>query len=406
MTETEKSDRRPARVSRQGFLRLSGPASVGWLLSACRKASTRQPSPIPQTPEASPVRPSPEAGGNGSLGTVFLSDQRLRTLRQRIADRVEPTFSAFWKIRQVAASRTNYQPHVPETWYVPGYYRDAQGHTTSKRGLQEDANLAYTFALHYRMTDEVRSAEAAARLIDAWAGLQNLRTEDDSKLSFSYHFPALILAADLIVGFDGWPAERQEAFRTFVRKKALPMNTMDRANNWGNWGLVLVLASAAWLGDATWFGRGVDRWEAFIEHQIAEDGHLAHEVHRNNGVGERGIWYTHFSLMPQTIAAEIARVNGVDLYDYVALNGRTLRQAYERVVPWARDPSTFPYFRGEDKSELKGTDYVSYFEILNPRWPNEDAMAMLAQRRSLTANHCTPHLTFTHGDLLHDDGTT
>lgn len=41
--------------------------------------------------------------------------------------------------------------------------------------------------------------------------------------------------------------------------------------------------------------------------------------------------------------------------------------------------------------------------ILNARWPNPDAAAMLAQRRPLTASHCTPHLTFTHGDLLNDE---
>jgi len=362
---------------------------------------------VSETPEsnATPISPASKEGGNVFAKVVFLSDRRIETLRRRVADQVEPTYAAFLEIQQVAMSRGDAPSHVPDVWYVPGYYRDAEGHRTSKGGLEQDANLAYTLALYYRMTGESRYAEGAARLIDAWAGLQVLRTKDDSKLSFSYHFPALILAADLIRGFDGWPMERQEAFRTFVRDKALPMNTMGRANNWGNWGLVLVLASAAWLGDEKLFERGLARWKAFVRDQIAEDGHLSHEVNRNNGVGERGIWYTHFSLMPQTIAAEIARVNGVDLYDYAAPNGRTLRQAYERVAPWARDPATFPYYKGKDKSEQKGTDYVSYWEILNTRWPNSDATAMLAERRPLTASHCTPHLTFTHGDLLHDEET-
>jgi hypothetical protein len=219
-------------------------------------------------------------------------------------------------------------------------------------------------------------------------------------LSFSYHFPALILAADLIQGFYGWPTARQEAFGQFLREKALPMNTMSRKNNWGNWGLVLVMACAAWLRNDELIEQGVTRWKEFIERQIAEDGHLPHEVHRNNGRGERGIWYTHFSLMPQTLAAEIARVHGgVDLYDYVSPKGRTLRQAFECIAPWARDPATFPYFQGDDLQDLRGTDYVSYFEILNARWPNADAAAMLDGLRPLTANHSAPHLTFTHGDL-------
>ena len=32
------------------------------------------------------------------------------------------------------------------------------------------------------------------------------------------------------------------ALRGFCRETALPVNTMDRGNNWSNWGLVLVLA--------------------------------------------------------------------------------------------------------------------------------------------------------------------
>ena len=49
---------------------------------------------------------------------------------------------------------------------------------------------------------------------------------------------------------------------------------------------------------------------------------------------------------------------------------------------------------------MRGTDYVSYYEILNPRWPNADAAAMLAALRPLSATHSAPALTFTHGEAL------
>ena len=78
-----------------------------------------------------------------------------------------------------------------------------------------------------------------------------------------------------------------------------------------------------------------------------------------------------------------------------------MRQAFERLAPWTRRPETFPYYKGEPGGQL-GTNYDSYFEILNARWPHPDATALLHAARPLTANHCTPNLTFTHGDLLHD----
>ena len=336
---------------------------------------------------------------------VFISPKRVETLRTRVTNKIEPTYTAFLQLQAFANKALEREPHVPNRWYVPGFYRDAKGHRDAKDGLADDANSAYALALMFRLNSDEKYARAAIRFIDAWAQLQELDRKDDSTLSFSYHFPALIFAADLLENWQGWPQEKQDTFKTFVRDKAMPMNTMSRHNNWGSWGLVLWLAGAAYLDDKAAFDRGVARYKEFIEKQIAEDGHLPLEVVRNNGIGEHGLWYTHFSLMPLTIAAEIARVNGTDLFEYQAPNGRTLRSAFERVAPWTRDIKTFPYFKpktGEEKQV--GFDYISYWEILNARWPHNDATAMLQEKRPLTATHSTPFLTLTHGDLLKDNG--
>lgn len=330
--------------------------------------------------------------------TVWLDEARIDLLRDRVVRRIEPTFSAWQQVQESATANVAITSRAPHDWYVPGFYRDAEGHRAAKRTLQDEANAAYSLALTYRITGDARCAAAAVRLIDGWATrVQTLSQKDDSTLSFSYHFPPLILAADLLRKSPAFPEDAQTRFRTFVREKALPQNSMAKANNWGNWGLVLVLASASYLGDRELFDRAVERWKYFIEHQIAADGHLPHEVNRNQG--RSGLWYSHFSLLPQTIAAEIARVNGADLYDYRAPNGRTLRAAYARVAPWSLEPATFPYFRG-DPAALHGSDYASYFELLVPRWPSPAAAALLAAKRPLSASHGAPWLTFTHGEMI------
>jgi hypothetical protein len=334
---------------------------------------------------------------------IFLSEARISTLKARIAAQTEPNYAAYLKLQRDAEAALNRTPQVPEKWYVPGYYRDAQGHRTAKGSLEGDANSAYSLALLYRLSGDEKYAHGAIRFIDAWATLKELDRRDDSTLSFSYHFPALIFAADLLKNWPGWSAEKQSAFKTFVRDKAMPMNTMNRHNNWGSWGLVLWLAGAVYTDDKAAFEKGIARYKTFIAEQIAEDGHLPLEVIRNNGVGEHGLWYTHFSLMPLTIAAEIARVNGVNLFDYQAPNGRTLRAAFERVAPWTRDIKTFPYFKPRDEKDKQvGFDYIAYWEILNAHWPHADATALLKDKRPLTASHSAPHLTLTHGDLLGD----
>jgi hypothetical protein len=186
-------------------------------------------------------------------------------------------------------------------------------------------------------------------------------------------------------------------FADFLRERAAPMSCMDRENNWGNWGLVLSAAAAVYLKDEVLFGACVERWKYFIEHQIADDGHMPHEVNRSGGM--RGIWYTHFALMPQTVAAEILKINGQDLYNFVSPSGRTLKFAYEIIAVWTRRPATFPYWDG-DPQKLTGRSYVSYFEILNTLWPNKAAEGLLNKYRPLTAGHSAPFLTFTHGTPL------
>ena len=308
------------------------------------------------TPAA--VGPTPaDAGDAWHSRGVLLSDARLADLKRRVADHTEPTYTAFLKLRASADAQRDRRPTVPREWYVPGFYSDPVGHTKAKDGLQQDANSAYELALMYRMTDNPIYATAAARLINGWAtGVQSLSQKDDSMLCFSYHFPAFIFAADLLKNAPEWPTAQRKTFQAFVRDKALPMNTMARRNNWGNWGLVLVLSAAAYLQDHALFQEGTARARDFIDEQIADDGHLPLEVVRNNGVGERGLWYSHFTLMPQTLAFEIARVNGVDLFDYRSPHGHTLRRAFERVAPWAHHPETFPLLQrhGPERSEGHG----------------------------------------------------
>ena len=328
---------------------------------------------------------------------VFIDNERIEVLRQRIEQGEAPAAEAFEELMEREDELLAHEPEVPSVWYVPPFYQDSAGHRESKEALKLDANNAYRLALLYRLTGEDKYAEAAVRLIEPWTDLEELETHHDSSLSFSYHFPSMIFAADLLRPSEAWTSSLEEEFGDWIRERALPMNTMDRQNNWGNWGLVLVMAIAAFTEDEELFVEGVERWKHFIEAQIAEDGHLPHEVTRNDGIGERGIWYTHFTLMPQTIAAEIAYVNGVDLYDYESPSGRTLEQAFRRVAPWALDPETFPYFQPGEGREQLGTNYVGYFEILNTRWPDDAAAEMLERQRSIDPNHSAPVITLTHG---------
>ena len=328
---------------------------------------------------------------------VFISDSTIKDLKEVINEKTFK-YKAFEALQRDADKNLDRVPVVPDKWYVPGYYNDADGHNKAKNGLRDDANAAYVLSLYYRISEQKKYALAAVRIINAWATkIKIWSREDDSTLSFSYHFPSLIFAADLLREEDVWPEDQQRLFSEFLRNKALPMNTMDRKNNWGNWGLVLSTSCAVYLKDEKLFQKCVDRWKYFIDSQLSSDGHLPHEVKR--GQGKSGIWYTHFCLMPQTIAAEILKNNGVDLFEYVSPRGRTFRQAFDCIAVWTEKPELFPYWKGDPKA-LGGVKYFSYFEILNARWPNAAATRLLKKSRPMSARHSAPFLTLTHGGNL------
>ncbi|MDP9814786.1 alginate lyase family protein [Spirilliplanes yamanashiensis] len=337
--------------------------------------------------------PSAEFGS-----AVFLTNSRIAALKERVAAGTQPTRAGWNALLAAADKDLDREPTVPGTWLVPWYYDDPAGHNAMLGMLRGQANAAYRLALVHRITGDERYAAAAARQITTWIdGVRTYSTAEDSTLAFSNSFPLMTFAAHLLRSSPSFPAATQEAFAQFLRTRALGMSTMSHQNNWGNWGLVLEVSTAAYLGDRMLFDRAATRWKQFVEQQIAADGHLPLEVHRADGLS--GILYSNFALHPQTLAAEIMRANGLDLYDYRAPNGRTLRLAFDRIAGWVHDPATYPYRK--DPAATPNYMYnVGYWEVLHMRWPNPAAGAVLASRRPVKDDPMSIGMTFTHGGLL------
>ncbi len=330
---------------------------------------------------------------------VFLTDCRIAILKERVAAKTAPTYAAWNALLTVANSNLSRAPTVPEVWMVPWAYghHSAEGAKITSK-LRDQANAAYRLALVYRIIGDERYAAASARQITTWIrGVKTYRTAEDSALEFAVNFPLMIVAADLLRPSAAFPDTTQQEFATYLpHTRRFAMSTMSRENNWGNWGLVLEVSAAAYLRDRIAFDKAATRWKYFIANQIAADGELPLEVQRENG--RKGIWYSSYALHPQTLAAEIMRVNGLDLFDYRSPNGRTLRLAYDRIVGWVHDPSTFRY---DNSAQDPGVYryHVGYWELLNARWPNPEADAVLGYRRPIKDDPMSVGMTFTHGGL-------
>lgn len=253
---------------------------------------------------------------------VFISDQKIKTLQNKIAMKIEPTHSIWLQTKKRCDHALNISPKAVERWAIPGFYDDPELQQKLIRSLQEDAISAYEEALCYRLTGEDKYARKTKDILSAW--MSTLKSSDtnqsDSKLSMSELFPMMIAAADLVHPYSGWDLKSKDKFNFFLRKIILPLNSMlPKKNNHANWGTLLVLSSAAYLDDAELFKVGENRLKELIDTQIKSDGTLPMEMDRSDTKnwhggptkGKNGIWYTNYALMPTTLSAEILLLNGV-----------------------------------------------------------------------------------------------
>lgn len=229
---------------------------------------------------------------------------------------------------------------------IPFYYADPGPSQAAKEGLRQDALAAYALALGYQLgaTAAIRDAHAAKAIafLDGWASINTKVSGPDGDLVVLYTGVPLLYAADLVWRFPGWPAARRAAFLAWVadvfRKSADAIKT--RTNNWGDWGTLGVVASAALAGDPATIATEVARIQGRVATDIDAVGELPEENKRTNS----GMWYTFFALTAMTTAARIAaNVTGVDLTSYTAPNGRTIRLALERAFFYAQHPDQWPY---------------------------------------------------------------
>jgi Alginate lyase len=317
-------------------------------------------------------------------GAVLITDARITALKSRIAGRVQPTYQAY------QALKTYVDSHQFEACQAPALFDTSPTNRADVGRIDHDSVLAYKLALAYRLTGNETYAANSARILNCWATKVTFSPTSPTKLVVSSRGPSFVVAADLIKRSTKFTFSQQQNFQIFARQKLLPMNTMSSANNFGNWGLLLVVSTATYLQDQTLFNQAVGRWKYFIEDQMNNDGVMRYEVGR--GGGKDGIWYSNFALFPQTTSAEIMKVNGVNVFGYVSPSGRTLKKAYDKMAGWNRYPCSFPYYN----CPTHGVGWVSYMEILNPIWPNANAAFLLGKYRPLDTRWSFPVVTLTH----------
>lgn len=284
-------------------------------------------------------------------------------------------------LRTSCEKNLDYSPQPVADFAPPPHYVDPKGEARIAGSLEADGNVAYQQALCYTLSDDLRYAHAGERILDAWAVGVHRIAQGQGVADFNFMFPRYALAASMLRRDKGW---NDTAFRAFLRTQVLPLSVAARPNNFGNWGVFLESSSALYLQDRALMQRAANRWRALMAAQVAPDGSLPGETCRSDTTdycggpdkGIRGIAYTHYTLLPTTLAAEIFRNAGIDVY--AEPSGRKLAAAYARAAAWTQHPETFPYY-ASNGGRLQGVRTAAYFQVLQHRAPNADGAEAISQ---------------------------
>jgi hypothetical protein len=109
-------------------------------------------------------------------------------------------------------------------------------------------------------------------------------------------------------------------------------------NNHGSWFLVQAVPIALFVGRADLARQLCEENKARIGFQVRPDGSQPEEIRRVDGLG-----YSVFNLEAQLRLARIASALGIDLWNYTAPSGASLRRAVAYLTPFNLTPAQWPH---------------------------------------------------------------
>ncbi|WP_230396081.1 alginate lyase family protein [Streptomyces blattellae] len=238
----------------------------------------------------------------------------LDRMKSAVADGRAPIAAGFAAL--AADSRSQHGYAVRNTGQITTWGR---GPTDNTSQAVTDAAAAYQNALMWAVTGDVRHADKARDILDAWAASLTGITGADGQLGAGIQGFKLVNAAEILrhSGYDGWPEEsirRCERSFTDVWYPALSGYCLYANGNWDVAALRTILAIAVFCDNRVMFEDAL-RFAA----AGTGNGSVLHRIVTAAGQGqESGRDQAHEQLAVGLLAdaAEIAWQQGVDLYGF------------------------------------------------------------------------------------------
>jgi hypothetical protein len=340
---------------------------------------------------------------------MFLNQQEINSIKLKITSNSEPWKSAYAKLINDANSELSKSYYSitknggypnKSVYYVRGPYAwrcnenpcEAEctgtewticdGHTNPNAD-REDYKEAISvgtavrnLALAYKFTNDTRYADKAIYFINHWTVNSSTMMLPyypgfQSKIELSITMPAMFYGAELLLDYPGWKASDKQAFINWASKFGNSAVLWSETNNFENWRNVVLFSTAVLTDNKTMLDYAVANWKKVIPLHINNSGFMTKEINRADSLS-----YSTYAINGMMQGAEIARHQGIDLYNYKDSRGIGLKKALDTHAPYVANPSKWPLsqvnaYRG-DNAAMYEVAYSwnpssSYLSAIN-RW--------------------------------------
>ncbi|MEQ9461234.1 MAG: alginate lyase family protein [Phycisphaeraceae bacterium] len=142
------------------------------------------------------------------------------------------------------------------------------------------------------------------------------------------------MTAEDLAGAKAWFG----AYAKWLNSSEFGVGERDGPNNHGTWCEAQIAYFSLFAGDEATVKEMAERVPARVDQQIEADGRQPHELTRT-----RALDYSEFNLRGHTELAVLAEKVGVNLWDYEAEDGSSIRAAADFVLPYLTGSKPWPY---------------------------------------------------------------
>lgn len=250
-----------------------------------------------------------------------------------------------------------------------------------------------TLSLAYYFTGHEPYAEHAAKLIRTW--FLDADTRMNPNMNFAQSVPGvadgrkegvlesqslldLVDDVELLKGANSWSDQDAQRFRDWIlqylkwlKENKLAQDERKAANNHGTWYDAIFAGLTAATGDSSGAAAYIrDNTTKRIASQIAPDGSMPQEIKRT-----RSYHYPIYNLRAFSIVAILGDKVGFDLWNYQTADGRSLRKAFDFIVPYVNG-KPWPYAQIQEEKE---TEFARFLRVAAIKY-HEKTYAEAAQK--------------------------